>query len=82
MVKRFLMLLVVAVLASFATSCKCPAANVSVAQIEGTHDLVETMLLDYVAKDTTINDAEKTRRRNLVATDKENIQKLKKDLSQ
>jgi hypothetical protein len=82
MLKRFLLLLTVAVLASFAGSCKCPAAKASVAQIEGTHTLVSTMLLDYVQKDQTIDEAEKTRRRNLVATDNENIQKLKKDLEQ
>ncbi len=81
MIRRF-MVLVVALLAISLAACKCPAAKASVTQIEGTHDLVSIMLLDYIQKDTAIDEKEKTRRRGLLATDKENIDKLKKDLEQ
>lgn len=77
MVKRFALLAAVLVLALGTASCKCPAQKASVAQIEGTHELVSQMLLDYVEKDPKLSEDEKQRRRTLVATDKENIQKLK-----
>ncbi len=77
MVKRFSLLLAVAVLALVSSSCKCSAQKASVAQIEATHELVSQLLLNYVEKDAGLTEQEKARRRTLVQTDKENIQKLK-----
>ncbi len=77
MVKRFSRLMVVAVLVLVSSSCKCPAQKASVEQIEATHELVSQLLLNYVEKDASLTEPEKARRRTLVQTDKENIQKLK-----
>lgn len=78
--KRLSMLLAVAVLVLLTASCKCTAAKNAVSQIEATHDITSTMLLNYVSADTSLTDQEKARRKALVDTDRENIQKLKKAL--
>ena len=75
--KRFFLIFTALLLVLSVASCKCPAQKASVAQIESTHDLVATMLLDYVDHDPKLDEKEKARRHTLVDTDKENIQKLK-----
>lgn len=69
------------VLAVGLSSC-CGAAvkKASVGEVENSHKLIATALLDYVKKDATLSDKEKARFQTLVDTDFENIQKLKKAL--
>lgn len=75
--KRFLMPLFALLLVLSSASCKCQGQKASVAQIEATHELVATMLMGYVQNDAKLTDAEKARRKALVDSDRENIQKLK-----
>jgi hypothetical protein len=62
------------------SACKCPAAKQAAQEVENSHKLIAPMFLDYVGKDASLTDKEKARRKTLVDTDFENIQKLKKAL--
>jgi Skp family chaperone for outer membrane proteins len=59
-----------------------PAQKASVVEVENSHKLIATALMDYVRKDATLSDKEKGRFQTLVNTDNENIQKLKKALGE
>jgi len=65
------------------SSCKATAGQkVSVGEVENSHKLIATALMDYVKKDTTLTDKDRARFQTLIDTDNENIQKLKKALGE
>lgn len=59
-----------------------PAQKASAGEVENSHKLIATALMDYVKKDATLTDKERARFQTMVDTDLENIRKLKRALGE
>lgn len=59
-----------------------PAQKASAGEVENSHRLIATALMDYVKKDATLTDKERARFQGMVDTDLENIRKLRKALGE
>lgn len=81
--KKILNCLLACVLVLGLSSCCSTAVKkASVGEVENSHKLIATALMDYVKKDATLTEKERARFKTLVDTDFENIQKLKKSLEE
>lgn len=64
----------------FATGCSCAVEKKAVEQVENSHALIATKLLQYVEADAKLSAKDKNDWKQLVASDKQNIDALKKAL--
>jgi hypothetical protein len=79
-VKRLLLAFVSVVLLFSLTSCKCSVEKAAVSQVENSHKLIATKLLDYVGKDASLDPKAKNDWKLLIESDQRNIEALKKAL--
>lgn len=66
--------------AVFVAGCKCTVEKTAVEQVENSHNLISVQLLKYVEADPKLDKKAKEDWTKLVASDKANIDALKKAL--
>lgn len=62
----------------FVSGCKCTVEREAISQVENSHGLIATQLLKYVEADPKLSPKDKEDWKKLVASDKGNIEALKK----
>lgn len=76
--KRLMLAFIPVVLLFSLGSCKCSVEKAAVSQVESSHKLIATKLLDYVNKDASLDAKAKDDWKKLVESDQRNIDALKK----
>jgi hypothetical protein len=78
-VKRIFLAFVLA-LFSFAAGCSCTVEKQAVRQVENSHNIIAAKLISYVNADSKLSEKDKDDWKKLIASDKANIDALKRAL--